>query len=100
MQKTQDLRVAGTKRLQAPAALKRALPMTERANQTVVEGRVAVQNILAQRDRRFLVIVGPCSIHNPKGAMDYAKRLASVARELSEQLFVIMRVYFEKPRTT
>lgn len=100
MQKTQDLRVAGTRRLQSPTALKHALPMTERANHTVVEGRMAVQNILAQRDPRLLIIVGPCSIHDPKGAMEYAERLAAVSRELNEQMFIVMRVYFEKPRTT
>ena len=100
MQQTQDLRVIGAKRLQSPAEIKRALPMTERANRTVVEGRSAVQSILTQRDPRFLVIVGPCSIHDPKGAMAYAERLAAVNRELNDQLFIVMRVYFEKPRTT
>ena len=100
MQQTQDLRVIGTKRLQAPRALKAALPMTERANRTVVQGRAAVQNILAQRDSRLLVVVGPCSIHDPKGAMEYADRLSVLGRELSDRMFVVMRVYFEKPRTT
>ena len=100
MQQTQDLRVIGTKRLQSPRALELALPMTERANRTVVEGRAAVQNILAQRDSRLLVIVGPCSIHDPKGAMEYAHKLAAVSREVADQMFVVMRVYFEKPRTT
>lgn len=100
MQQTQDLRVAGAKRLQSPRALEQAIPITERANRVVVEGRTAVQNILAQRDPRMLVIVGPCSIHDPKGAMEYAQKLAAVSREVSDQMFVIMRVYFEKPRTT
>jgi 3-deoxy-7-phosphoheptulonate synthase len=100
MQQTQDLRVIGTKRLQSPRALELALPMTERANRTVVEGRAAVQNILAQRDPRLLVIVGPCSIHDPKGAMEYAQKLATLSRELNDRIFVVMRVYFEKPRTT
>ena len=100
MQQTQDLRVLGTKRLQAPRALEAAVPMTERANRTVVEGRAVVQNILAQRDPRLLLIVGPCSIHDPKGAMDYARRLAALSREIGDQIFVVMRVYFEKPRTT
>jgi 3-deoxy-7-phosphoheptulonate synthase len=100
MQQTQDLRVIGAQRLQSPRALENAIPMTERANRVVVEGRAAVQNILAQRDPRLLVIVGPCSIHDPKGAMEYAHRLAALSRELSDQLFIVMRVYFEKPRTT
>jgi 3-deoxy-7-phosphoheptulonate synthase len=100
MQQTQDLRVLGAKRLQPPRAIKEQLPMTERANSTVVEGRGAVQRILAQRDSRLLVVVGPCSIHDPKGAMEYAQKLASLNRELDDQMFLVMRVYFEKPRTT
>lgn len=74
--------------------------MTERANRTVVDGRAAVQRILAQRDPRLLVVVGPCSIHDPKGAMEYARKLAALNREVNDQLFIVMRVYFEKPRTT
>ncbi|HMJ91786.1 MAG TPA: 3-deoxy-7-phosphoheptulonate synthase [Candidatus Acidoferrum sp.] len=100
MQQTQDLRVIGTKRLQSPREIENALPSSERANRTVVEARAAVQNILAQRDPRLLVVVGPCSIHDTKGAMDYAHKLAALSREVSDQMFFIMRVYFEKPRTT
>jgi 3-deoxy-7-phosphoheptulonate synthase len=100
MQQTQDLRVAGAKRLQPPRAIKEQLPMTERANRTVVDGRAAVQRILAQRDSRLLVVVGPCSIHDPKGAMEYAHKLAALNHEVNDQLFLVMRVYFEKPRTT
>ena len=100
MQPTQDLRVVSAQRLPAPSASKNALPMTERANRTVVAGRAAVQNILAQRDHRLLVVVGPCSIHDPQGAMDYAHRLGALAHEVRDQLFLVMRVYFEKPRTT
>jgi 3-deoxy-7-phosphoheptulonate synthase len=100
MQPTQDLRVIGMQRLRAPRLLKEKLPMTERANRTVVDGRAAVQRILRQEDSRFLVVVGPCSAHDPKGALDYATKLAALAREVQEQIFVVMRVYFEKPRTT
>jgi 3-deoxy-7-phosphoheptulonate synthase len=100
MQPTQDLRVIGAQRLRAPRLLKEKLPMTERANQTVVGGRAAVQRILRQEDHRLLVVVGPCSVHDPKGALDYATRLAELAREVQDQLFIVMRVYFEKPRTT
>jgi 3-deoxy-7-phosphoheptulonate synthase len=100
MQQTQDLRVVGAKRLQPPRAIKEQLPMTERANRTVVQGRAAVQSILAQRDPRLLVVVGPCSIHDPKGALEYAHRLAALSQEVSDRLFIVMRVYFEKPRTT
>jgi 3-deoxy-7-phosphoheptulonate synthase len=100
MQQTQDLRVVYAKRLRPPRAIKEHLPMTESANRTVVESRAAVQRILAQTDPRLLVVVGPCSIHDPKGAIEYARRLAVLSREVSDQLFVVMRVYFEKPRTT
>jgi 3-deoxy-7-phosphoheptulonate synthase len=67
---------------------------------TVVRGRVAVQKILRRQDPRLLVVVGPCSIHDPHAAMDYARRLAAIAPEVSDQLELVMRVYFEKPRTT
>lgn len=100
MQQTQDLRVAGAQRLEAPRAIKAALPVTERANQTVVQGRAAVQAILAQRDPRLLLVIGPCSIHDPKGAMDYARKLAALSAEIQDEICVVMRVYFEKPRTT
>src|SRR5437879_5591340 len=96
----QDLRVSSTKRLQPPRALKKELQTSESANRTVVQGRTQVQNILAQRDPRMLVVVGPCSIHDPIGAFEYARRLVTLSRELSDRLFVVMRVYFEKPRTT
>ncbi len=100
MEPTQDLRVASAQRLQSPHAMELQLPVTQRANRNVVEGRAAVQAILARRDPRLLVVVGPCSIHDPVGAMDYAHRLAALANELRDQLFIVMRVYFEKPRTT
>ncbi len=74
--------------------------MTERSNQTVVEGRDAVTRILRQDDRRLLVIVGTCSIHDVDGALEYATKLGRRREELSAQLCLVMRVYFEKPRTT
>ncbi len=74
--------------------------MTEAANDTVVASREIISRILAREEERFLVVVGPCSIHDPKGALEYAARLAAVHRELSERFYIVMRVYFEKPRTT
>src|SRR5688572_6072754 len=100
MQPTQDLRVIGAQRLRPPRLLKEKLPMSERANQTVVNGRGAVQRILRQQDSRLLVVVGPCSAHDPKGALEYASKLAELTREVQDQFCVVMRVYFEKPRTT
>ncbi len=86
--------------MQTPRLLKEQLPMSEAANRVVVEGRAAVQNILAQRDPRLLVVVGPCSIHDINGAMEYARKLAALNRELKDRFVIVMRVYFEKPRTT
>ena len=100
MQPTQDLRVIGIQRLRTPRLLKEKLPTTERASATVVSGRVAVQKILRQEDPRLLVVVGPCSVHDPRGALEYAGKLAELAREIQDRILVVMRVYFEKPRTT
>jgi len=66
----------------------------------VVRGREAIENILRQQDTRLLVVVGPCSIHDVKGALDYAGRLNKLRQELGDRMEIIMRVYFEKPRTT
>jgi len=100
MQPTQDLRVIGIQRLRTPRLLKEKLPTTERSSATVVSGRAAVQKILRQEDARLLVVVGPCSVHDPKGALEYAGKLAELAREIQDRILVVMRVYFEKPRTT
>jgi 3-deoxy-7-phosphoheptulonate synthase len=97
---TQNLHVRETVRLTSPNALKMELPMTESANHTVVEGRKTISSILRQTDPRLLVVVGPCSIHDPKGALDYATRLNALRQELKDRFYVVMRVYFEKPRTT
>lgn len=100
MQQTNNLRVHQTVRLTTPNALKAALPMTEQVNATVVRGRNEVQRILNNEDPRMLVVIGPCSIHDPKAAMVYAERLNRLRIEFQDRLVVVMRVYFEKPRTT
>ncbi len=97
---THNLHVKESIRLTAPRDLKAQLPMTETANRTVVAGREAISAILKQTDPRLLVVVGPCSIHDPKGAIEYATRLNALRKELEDQLLIVMRVYFEKPRTT
>ena len=97
---THNLHVKESIRLIAPRDLKAQLPMTETANHTVVAGREAISAILKQTDPRLLVVVGPCSIHDPKGALEYATRLNTLRRELEDLLLIVMRVYFEKPRTT
>jgi 3-deoxy-7-phosphoheptulonate synthase len=100
MKKTYDIRVQELVPLIPSRDLKRELPMSEPANRTVVQGRRAVREILAGRDRRMLMVVGPCSIHDERAALDYAGRLVALSRALADRLLIVMRVYFEKPRTT
>ncbi len=100
MFRTQDLRVKEIVRLIEPAALKGSLPITEAAGNTVFHSREAVKKILHQEDPRLLVVVGPCSIHDEKGALEYANKLNGLRKELSARMEIVMRVYFEKPRTT
>src|SRR5215510_2382144 len=100
MQPTQNLHVQEIVRLLPPRELKDEFPMTERSNQTVVEGRETVKRILRGNDPRLLVIVGPCSIHDVNGGLEYAQKLNRLREELADQLSIVMRVYFEKPRTT
>ena len=100
MQPTQDLNITDMIQLTSPRAFKAELPMTEAANRTVVEGREAVKRILRKEDRRLLAVVGPCSIHDPRAAREYAGRLNVLRQELADRICVVMRVYFEKPRTT
>ena len=97
---THNLHVRETVRLTTPQALKVDLPMTEASNRTVVAGRHTISEILRQTDPRLLLVIGPCSIHDPQGALDYARRLNALRLELADQFYVVMRVYFEKPRTT
>jgi len=98
--RTDDLRIRWTKVVLPPVFLDEELPITERASATVVAARNQVGDILAGRDPRLLVIVGPCSIHDPIAARDYARKLKPLIDELSDSLAIVMRVYFEKPRTT
>src|SRR5260370_18918169 len=97
---TQYLRVKETVRLLTPNALKAGLPMAAASNQTVVLGRDAIGRVLRQEDARFLAVVGPCSIHDAGAALEYAGKLNQLRQELAERLCIVMRVYFEKPRTT
>ena len=86
--------------LLTPEEVKTRVPMTPRAQATVLDGRQSLENILDRSDHRLMIVVGPCSIHDPSAAMDYAQRLKRVADDVADTLFVVMRVYFEKPRTT
>jgi 3-deoxy-7-phosphoheptulonate synthase len=86
--------------LVTPEQLWTALPMSDGVRQTVADSRQAVWDILDRKDHRLFVVVGPCSIHDTDAALDYARRLKALADELSDSLYIVMRVYFEKPRTT
>ncbi|MDB6122350.1 MAG: phospho-2-dehydro-3-deoxyheptonate aldolase [Pedosphaera sp.] len=97
---TQDLHVKEIARLSPPRVIKNELPATEAANAVVALGRQSVNRILEQKDPRLLVVVGPCSIHDVTGALEYARKLNVLRAELKDQLEIVMRVYFEKPRTT
>ena len=96
----QDINILGTTPLTSPAHLKSQLPASAVAAQVVYDSRQAVARILRGEDRRVIAIVGPCSIHSEKIAMEYAERLRTLAEEVQDQIVVVMRVYFEKPRTT
>ena len=100
MQTTDDLRIVAMKELLSPEQLINEFPLSEKASETVSRTRKAIQDILHGRDERLLVISGPCSIHDPEAALDYARRLIVPMQKYQENLLVIMRVYFEKPRTT
>jgi len=95
-----DINVVSQELLISPDELKAELPLTEKARSVVTEGRTVVRNILDRKDHRIFVVVGPCSIHDVEAAKDYAQRLKKLADEVSDTIYIIMRVYFEKPRTT
>ncbi|MCX8961840.1 3-deoxy-7-phosphoheptulonate synthase AroG [Erwinia psidii] len=95
-----DLRIKEIKELLPPVALLEKFPATEKAAQTVASARQAIHHILKNKDDRLLVVIGPCSIHDTVAAKEYAGRLLKLREELSDSLEVVMRVYFEKPRTT
>jgi len=96
----ENLNVVSQHTLLSPTQLHEDIPASARASQTVSAARRTLADILSGRDPRLLVVVGPCSIHDIPAAMEYAQRLKGLADELSDQLFLVMRVYFEKPRTT
>ena len=100
MPRTDDLRIREIKELTPPSHLIREFPVSEHAEQTAANARVALHRILHGQDDRLMVVIGPCSIHDPKAAMDYARRLIEQRHHYAADLEIVMRVYFEKPRTT
>ena len=97
---TVDVNIRQLDPIPAPRAFLKELPLTEDMSDLVLNSRQEIRDVLHGRDDRLLVIVGPCSIHDPKAAYEYAERLAAVKRQLDDRLVIVMRTYFEKPRTT
>ncbi|MGK4472912.1 3-deoxy-7-phosphoheptulonate synthase AroG [Aeromonas molluscorum] len=97
---TDDVRISEIKELLPPVAVLEKFPATEAAVSTVFESRLGIHNILTGEDQRLLVVIGPCSIHDPVAAIEYGKRLKTLRDQYKDQLEIVMRVYFEKPRTT
>ncbi|GAB2903599.1 3-deoxy-7-phosphoheptulonate synthase [Uliginosibacterium flavum] len=97
---TENLNVASFDAMPSPASIKASVPLSDAAAATVEAGRNAIKAILDRKDPRPMVIIGPCSIHDPVAGLDYARRLKTLADEVADTLYVVMRVYFEKPRTT
>ena len=98
--KTDDLRICETKEVIAPVQVHNEMPISDAAAKTTLQARQDIHNILVGKDDRLVVVVGPCSIHDTEAAQEYARRLKVVKDELKDDLLIIMRVYFEKPRTT
>ncbi len=97
---TDDVRIKEIKELLPPVAILEKYPATETASATVFEARDAIHRILTETDDRLLVVIGPCSIHDPKAGIEYGQKLLALRDELKDRLEIVMRVYFEKPRTT
>jgi 3-deoxy-7-phosphoheptulonate synthase len=100
MHQTDDLRISAIKEVAPPTEVHSHYPITEAAAQVVFDSRQAIHNILQQQDDRLLVITGPCSVHDPEAALEYCDRLIALRDALQDDLLIVMRVYFEKPRTT
>ena len=98
--RSDDLRIKELRELSTPDEILREIPRSEAATRTVADARAAIHAILDGEDDRLLVVVGPCSIHDPKAALEYARRLVALRASLGDRLEIVMRVYFEKPRTT
>ena len=97
---TENLRIRDLQRLITPTKLKAELPLSDALVQQIIDQRQAVRDIIDRKDPRLLTVIGPCSIHDPGAALDYAQRLKAVADQTADRLLIVMRVYFEKPRTT
>ncbi len=100
MTNVNNVNVESIKLLPTPQEVKSQFPLSEQHTDSIYQHRTAVQNILSKQDKRLMMIIGPCSIHDTKAAIEYAQRLKALSDKVSDELFIVMRVYFEKPRTT
>jgi 3-deoxy-7-phosphoheptulonate synthase len=98
--RVEDLNILSCSRLITPEQLKTELPITDAATRSVMQGRQIIKDILDRKDKRLFIVVGPCSIHDPEAAIEYAGRLKELADRVQDTLYLVMRVYFEKPRST
>ena len=97
---TNNLRITSSAPIMVPNELMEMFPLSDSGSASIFQARETIANIISGQDKRLMVIVGPCSIHDPQAARDYARKLADLKETLKEDLFIVMRVYFEKPRTT
>lgn len=100
IEQVEDINIAAVQPLITPAQLKTEMPLSDKAREVVLAGRQTIRNILDGRDNRLFMVVGPCSIHDPVAAHEYADRLKELSDKVKDTIFIVMRVYFEKPRTT
>ena len=96
----ENLNILAEEKIITPTELKTKYPLTEKAVLTVMEGQQTIRNIISGKDKRKFIVVGPCSIHDPDSALEYAHRLKKLSKDVNEKLFLVMRSYFEKPRTS
>ena len=99
-QDLENINITSFAPMPTPEDLHARLPISEHAAEVVDAGRQALKNILDRKDQRIFVVVGPCSIHDPVAGLDYARRLKALQEEVADRMLLVMRVYFEKPRTT
>lgn len=95
-----NVNISGSEPLPTPNEIKKLIPATKKSIDLVLKSRQVIQNILDGKDKRLFVVIGPCSIHDPKAAEEYAKKLKELAKKVEDVFYLVMRVYFEKPRTT
>ncbi|MCZ2723486.1 3-deoxy-7-phosphoheptulonate synthase [Marinomonas sp. 15G1-11] len=98
--KLEDLNIASFSELMTPENMKQAFPVTDEIRATITKAREDIKNILDGKDHRLVVVIGPCSIHDTEAALDYARRLKELSKKVEDTLYIVMRTYFEKPRTT